>query len=288
VLLLWAYAWTRASQGGSPAWRRLAYFVVGLGVAYKLVPIVMAPALVLANWGTCHRWARWRSLWADVAAGTGGALLPFVPLLLAAGFDAFNWLQYHSARGLEVESVYASLMMLGSVCGLHSRAYFDYGSWNLTSEAAPALLAASNWLVAGALVLPLAWTFCSRRVCDGVAAFRLACLAVLTTVTLSKVLSPQYLIWCLPLALLLAADVLDRREMRISQILLVLIAALTTAVFPLLFSNERSPWHLVPELDPLPWCLIILRNSILLGIALWLGVVTIRRLPRPAEPLSSN
>jgi hypothetical protein len=276
ILMFWAYTWTR-SPGPEPRlslW--LAYFSVGLGISYKLVPIVIVPFLLLADWQAGRGWSRLRAPAIGLAYLGIGAFLPYVPLLKTSGGSLLNWLNFHAERGIEVESIYASLLMALAPLGLELEAFSGPGSWDVKSSLTGFLVPASTWFVALALAAlgGVAWL---RRANYGRdASFRFACLAMVLTVTFSKVLSPQYLVWYLPLVLLWGADTLSRREYVGLIIATVVVAGLSTAVFPYLFFGgvvKPSPdfvtsnqYCLVPDQHPLPVALAVLRNVILLGI----------------------
>ncbi len=142
------------------------------------------------------------------------------------------------------------------------------------------LARASNWLLAAALLAMLAWAWARKASYERGAAFRIACLSILAAVTLSKVFSPQYLVWAVPLLLLLAADVLDKRAFITMTSGIILVSLLTTAVFPYLFFEQGgsrlnyvdfNPYALVPNLHPLPCALLTLRNLAWLGAVAWVA-----------------
>jgi hypothetical protein len=130
--------------------------------------------------------------------------------------------------------------------------------------------------VAAALVALGVVAWVRRAPYDRDTSFRFACLATVLTVTFSKVLSPQYLVWLLPLVLLWGANVLSRREFIGLMVATFVVALLSTAVFPYLFFGGETkpspdftvtiPFGLIPNLHPLPVALLVLRNVVLLGI----------------------
>ncbi len=276
LLMLWAYAWTRSPRSGPGISLGLAYLAVGLGISYKLVPIVTVPFLLLADWQAGRGWARLRASATGLAYLGIGAFLPYLPLLKSSGSSLLNWLNFHADRGIEVESIYATLMMVLAPLGLELQAFSGPGSWDVKSSLTAFLIPASTCLVAASLVALGALAWVRRANYDRDMAFRFACLATILTVTFSKVLSPQYLIWCLPLILLWGADTLGRRGFVGLIVAAVVVAALSTAVFPyLFFGGDTTPspdvvvnntYCLVPDLNPLPVALLVLRNVVLLGI----------------------
>ena len=233
LLMMWAYAWTRAVQTPHAGWTAVAMLAIGLGIAYKLVPIV------------------------------------------------FDWLDYHAARGLEIGSAGATLLMALSFFGYKIEPEQSFGAWNIAASSSAALASATTWLLALVLMALALWAIAGRKVYDRDLAFRYSCLTILSAVLLSKVFSPQYLVWAVPLALLLAADSLDRVSFLVVACLLCLLTALTTAVFPYLFFAESvpvaglvhsCPYPLIPALHALPCSLLIARNALFLAVWVWLAV----------------
>jgi hypothetical protein len=254
----------------------------------------MVPFLLLADWQAGRGWARIRGPALGLAYVAVGTFLPYLPLLPASGRSALNWLSFHAERGIEVESVYASLLMVLAPLGLKIVAFSGPGSWDVQSSLDDFLIPATTYIVAGALAVLgiVAWF---RRANYGRdEGFRYACLAMVVTVTFSKVISPQYLVWCLPLVLLWGADLFSRREYVALNMATAVIAALSTAVFPYLFFGggakpnadlvTTNAYCLVPDLHPLPVTLIVLRNVLLLGIV----AVMVRRTITGAGGRSSN
>ncbi len=88
LIMLWAYAWTRARQDGAVVWTSLAYLAVGLGISYKLVPVVMLPFLLLADWRVTGSRTSWRGLVRPLSYLGFGVLFPYLPLLRSSGSSA--------------------------------------------------------------------------------------------------------------------------------------------------------------------------------------------------------
>ena len=86
------------------------------------------------------------------------------------------------------------------------------------------------------------------------------------SVILAKVLSPQYFIWALPVALLLAAEVLpdNRQTWLLWAAGLMAVARLTGWIFP---HNYGELLHA----DLVPWVVLTIRNLLYLGLVSRLG-----------------
>lgn len=213
--------------------------VTGLGAAIKLWPALLIPALL------ADRRGRKPTAIGFVVVGFGLALIS----LIAGGMTRlFSPLTWQSGRGLQIESVWASPLMLlrmvdprrWVVQNSRFQAYEIFGPavglWQTVSDVAT---------VVGLLVIMVLWVR-SFRVRGGVSPIAVA-LVVLATVALviitNKTLSPQYLLWLGgPITALLllrgsAATVKLRRSIVWTAVAALVLAGLTQLVYPLLYDG---------------------------------------------------
>jgi uncharacterized membrane protein len=165
---------------------------LGLATAAKLLPVLLLPIALLY----AHAHGGARRLVVGAVAATGVVTLPF--LLLAPtglGYSVESQLR----RGLHVESVPATLLLLADRIGLvDARTQVQPpGSLNLTGS-----LAGAVGTIAGILLL-VAVAFATMRLRAVAHDPRLALVSalavVLATFALAKVLSAQFLVWGAPL-----------------------------------------------------------------------------------------
>jgi hypothetical protein len=121
--------------------------------------------------------------------------------------------------------------MMGDKLGLTQiSVYFDFGSWNIVSPLANTLAKLSTYILGVALLI--AYAFIYTRMKPGKSQntrIGLYSLLVISVVLLaSKVLSPQYLIWLIPLLPL----VLNRWRFAV-WVIFAIIGGLTFCIFPL-------------------------------------------------------
>lgn len=209
---------------------RLASAALAFAAAVKLWPLVLVPALTSA--------VRTRGVVLRTVAVVG-LLLAGVSVVAAGWSRLFSPLTYQSHRGLQIESVPATPVMVAWLLdpGRWTVSFASSKSYEVAGPGVPLLLRASTLLTV-ALVggLGVLWWRALRR-SSPVTPRGLVwlCLASLTGLLVSaKVLSPQYLLWLLPVAaagLVLAAD----RTLRLWCGALLLLAALTHAVYPWLY-----------------------------------------------------
>lgn len=228
-------------------WNLLAYASLGVGTAAKLVPMFAVPALALS---------RWRSAFAGSLI-FGGVVAAFVvPAILLGGGEFLRSFSYHAQRGLQAESLLSSILILtGNVTSFD----FDFGAFEArgsgTSLASTLSLPFTGFL----LVVTLGFMYRAYRNGDfGPEAFpRYAATLILAFMIGSKVLSPQYMVWLLPLVPLAARGPASAGVCG----LFVVSCWSTTQLFPNHYEDLLALQSPGPEY-------LVFRNIILL--ALWL------------------
>jgi hypothetical protein len=243
VALTLALATFGATLGGR--YLLLSYASLGFGAAAKLVPALATVPLALAQRGA----ARGYAIFLGVLA------LFFVPVLLLGGGGFVQSFAYHSARGLQVESLAASILMkLGWV----NEVVFAYGANEVRGRSVE-LASSLSLPVTGVLLLVTA-LFMYRECRSGrfgVRAFpRYAAALILAFMLGSKVLSPQYAIWLLPLVPLGAGGITG---IVVSAVFLA-VCWMTTQVYPIHYADLLDVRFPGPDL-------LITRNLLL--VALW-------------------
>ena len=260
VIALWVTFLVRRHYAASAA-------ALGIGFALKLTPAMLLPLVFLIG----GRRTVVRSLAAFVIA----AALPFAPFALQ-GFRGVSYIvTYHAQRPLQIESVFATPYLVAHMFGLTNLTTTSvYGSQNIVASGTSWLASLSVWAI-GASLFVAYWVLWRRHVlrADPSHAPLVALTLVLTLMCFSKVLSPQFLIWTLPLVALVLAN--GRRGERTVGILLVASLVLTQVEFPALY------WSFV-DLHRGPVVLVAFRNGVLVvATALaWRAVVRL-----PARPL---
>jgi hypothetical protein len=280
-----------------------SFALLALAINFRLVPVVLAPVWIVGSLPGSERFSFLRPrVLAGLAARTavllGLVAGSFLPFYLSEGRRCLGFLAYHQARGLEIGSLYSSLLMALQPLGLATQVYYAYGGINLGSSLSPVLAAVAPWLTAGLLlaasVLLLAHGRQLARVGSGaLSGGRLAHVHPLTFVCYTllflmlfiianKVFSPQYLLWLAPLVVLLPMRSGRRRLVLWG---FVLVCALSTVAFPFLFMSD-----LVDQTSPRPipfWTfkgptvrlavILGVRNGLLLGLAACLTFHLFRR-----------
>jgi hypothetical protein len=247
----------------------LSGLALGAGLVAKIVPVLIVPA-ALVYWGALRRW---RELSVAAVVTSAVALVVGVPFLRVAGEHALDFLRYHGARPLEVESTWAALLTVGRAFDPASAwRVASYGSDNVVGPADRFLLPLAGLAPLLATAAILVWSIVQtraalrraegERLC-GEVLVRAACATFAASMTLGKVFSAQYLTWLLPAGVLVS--VLDGGRRRRTALLLLGGAMLLTQLNQHLFFGILGNGP-----HPLMGVLFLLRNGLLLAWAVWL------------------
>jgi uncharacterized membrane protein len=267
---LWPAALTAAALAALLAGReRLALGVLGLAVAAKIYPLVLLPPALIYVW---RRSGRREAL---VAAGAFVAVLAVVvaPFALIAPDGLADSLGRQLGRPLQIESLGASFLLAAHQLGFYEPTVVStHGSQNLAGGL-PDALATVQTIVQG-LALVGIWALFLRGPATA-ARLTAACAgSVVVFVAFGKVLSPQFLIWLVPLVPLVLAW---------PSTTVWLLAAAAYVTTHLWFPTRY--WDIV-ALEPVGW-LVLIRNLLLVALAVALAAALVTRRPEPAAPRSS-
>jgi hypothetical protein len=253
---LWPAALTAAALCALVSGRlRLGHLALGAAVAAKLYPGVLLPLTVAFVW---RRQGRREAL--RCAGMTLGAVaLVFAPFVALAPDGVWHSLWNQAERPLQIESLGAGLLLVAHhVLGTGVTMESSHGSQNLAGTTADAFAVVQTVLQVGALLA--IWIVFARGPASR-ARLLCACAAALVAfVGLGKVLSPQFLIWLIPVVPLVAG----RRGLAASGLLAAALV-LTQLWFPYRY------WDLALGLAAFPSWLVLARDLVLVGllVAVW-------------------
>ena len=229
---------------------RLGLALFGLGVATKLWPGVVVPFALVYVW---RREGRRQALVA--ASWFGGVLAAWVlPFLFVSPSGLWHSISGQLTRPLQIESLGSSILLVAHRFGLDITMRSSHGSQNLDGTA-PDVIGVLQTGIQLAVLAALLFAFVrlSRPGPDDLV--RYAAGAVVAFVALGKVLSPQFLIWLVPLVPL----VRGRRGL-VATALLGCAAVLTQIWFPYRY------WDLALAFDPVSSWLVFVRDLVLVGL----------------------
>ncbi|HEX9417101.1 MAG TPA: glycosyltransferase 87 family protein [Gaiellaceae bacterium] len=240
---------------------RLGSGVLGLGFAAKLYPILLLPLALAFVW---RRRGRREAL---VCAGAFAAVgvVCFLPFAAIAPGGLWHSVFEQGSRPLQLESLGSALLIAAHhVFGLGITMSSSHGSQNLGGSL-PNAVAAIQALLQAAAVIAI-WVWFARGEPGRERLVRASAMAVVAFIALGKVLSPQFLIWLIPLVPL----VRGRRGLAASG-LLALAFVLTQSWFPYRY------WAFALHFDTAASWTVLVRDLALVGlfaVLVW---------PRPVE-----
>lgn len=275
----------------------LAYVALAFGFLLKIYPLLLLPALFIAEQITHGRFykpadslslktlpnAAWQTL-----RGAGQwrwrNLLIFCGLVLVVSslFALLNFqgavvsqLRYFANRPVQVESAGSTLLWLAAHFGHPASVAYTFGSINVESDLGNVVALVSEILFALGYLLTILRQW--RGKLDLVQTFIALTLVFIIT---GKVFSPQYLIWLIPLL------AYNGSFNRLWLVLWSAISILTTVIYPYLYTHTRDA-RLAPYLPGFIE-MVTLRNILLVLITLaflfnWWNVNRRRDLPRSAQ-----
>src|SRR4051812_23130587 len=240
--------------------RRLGSVLLGVAIAAKLYPGVLLPLALAYVWRRNGR----REALVCAAWCVAGAAVFFVPFFAASPHGVWSSLSGQASRPLQIESLGAAFLLAAhQTFGLTLTQVSSHGSDNLDGSL-PHTLASVQGVLAP-LVLIVLWIGFARGPATRERLVRYSAAAVCAFITFSKVLSPQYLIWLIPLIPL----VRGRRGVA-AAVLFVASLVLTQLWFP------RHYLDLAYGFDPRASWLVLARDLVL--VALLLTLVWPRRI----------
>ena len=230
--------------------RRAAALVVGVGAAVKLYPALLLPPLAIDAWRRGGR----RELAIVVGLAVAPVALAYIAFFAVAPDGVLDSLGRQIGRPLQIESVGAGLLLaLHQAFGMGLGWTSGSGSQNLTGTGAGVLAALQGVVQVVAVVL--VWVAYARGPSTAERLVRYGAASVVAFVALSKVLSPQFLVW-----LVLLVPLVGGPRRRTALALTAVACALTAVWFPARY------WDLVRDFDPLVSWLVLLRGLVLLGL----------------------
>lgn len=246
---------------------RLGHVLLGASIAAKLYPVVFLPLTVAYVW-------RRRGRREGIVCALLAVALPvvaYLPFAVLAPDGVARSVGRQLSRPLQIESLGSAILLTAhDLFGTGIEVGSSHGSQNLIGSA-PDVAAVALSVLQLALLAWLWVRFARSRGTPSPASLAVYAAAALTAfVALGKVLSPQFLIWLVPVV------VLARRWSANAMLAAALV--LTQLWFPFRY------WDLVRELDPRVSWLVLARDLVLLALLATL----IRAVREPARGSSRS
>ena len=264
---LWPAALTVAGLGAILAGRnRLGFGSLGLGLAAKVFPAVLIPPAFAYVWRTRGK----REALICLACAAAVVAVFVVPFLAVAPHGVWSSIQRQASRPLQIESLGSAVLLAAHQVGSYQpNMVTSHGSQNLAGSLPHALGVGESVLLAVTLIG--IWIAAARGPASPERLVRYSAAAVTAFVAFDKVLSPQFMIWLLPIVPLVGA-----RRGFVASALLGLALLLTQLWFPIRY------WDLALHFAAFPSWLVVARDAALLAL---LAVLLVRA-PESATPRS--
>jgi uncharacterized membrane protein len=228
----------------------LGFGLLGLAVTAEVYPLALVPLALAFVWTTV---SRRRAI--ESAAVLGGVviavLLPFAVLAPGGLWDSFD---AQSSRGLQIESVGAAVLLAAHQLGLYEATVVRGATGAATRDLAgslPDVLAAVTSVLQILAILAV-WLLFLREPRSPQRLVLAFAAAVAAFLAFNKFVSPQYVVWLIPLVLLLPG--------RTGLVATGLVAASLVLAQIWFFHYSR-----VFELERITW-LIVVRDAALLAL----------------------
>jgi uncharacterized membrane protein len=229
---------------------------LGLAAAAKVFPaVIVPPALV-------YVWRRHGRREAAICAVAFVAVLVtcFLPFFVLSPGGVWDSLHRQADRPLQIESLGSSFLLVAHQLGAWTvHLNLSHGSQNQGGSFAEALAAIQS-IVQAAVIIGL-WFAFARGPATQHRLVRYGAACVAAFIAFGKVLSPQFLIWLLPLVPL----VRGRRGLAASAVL-ALALVLTQLWFPYRY------WRLALHQDAIASWLVLARDLVLIALVLVLAI----------------
>jgi uncharacterized membrane protein len=182
-------------------WAIAALALLGLAFAAKVYPIVLLPPALVFVWRTAGRARALRA----AAAFAAVAALVVLPFLVLAADGLVESFRAQAARALQIESLGGSLLAAADRIGVYGATVVHRTGTSISYDLAgtlPEALAAASSVVQVLAVLAVGWLYLrDRDEAQRLAAAFAA--AVAGFLAFTRFFSPQYLVWLVPLVVLL-------------------------------------------------------------------------------------
>ena len=249
---LWPTALLVASLAAFVAgWLLSGSALLALAISAKLYPAVLVPLVLTHAWKRRGR----RAAVACAAVIAAIVVIVFVPFVALSPGGVWHSLSGQLTRPLQIESLGAALLVAAHhAWGFGVTQETSHGSQNLAGYAPHVMATVST--VVQAVALFVVWVTYARTRATRDGLLRASAAALVVFVALGKVLSPQFLIWLIPVVPL----VRGRRGL-VACGGLALALVLTQLWFPFRY------WHYVDDFAAFPSWTVLARDLVLVALA---------------------
>jgi hypothetical protein len=227
---------------------RVGFGLLGLAVAAKIYPLVLLPLALV--WVAKRKGTR--ELWIGLGCFAGVLALCFVPFLILSPGGVAHSIGTQLGRPLQLESLGAALLLAADQLGIYEATVeSSHGSQNLAGslpDTIASVLTAFQFVAVGVV-----WAVFAGRDRGREGLLTAGAASVAAFIAFGKVLSPQFLIWLLPLVPAVAG------AGGLAACAILFVSLVTTQLwFPFRY------WDVV-ALEPAGW-LVVVRDVLLVAL----------------------
>jgi hypothetical protein len=177
----------------------LGFGLLGLAVSAKLYPLVIVPPALIYVWAAAGR----RRALESVAVLAGVVLLVFLPFAAIAPGGLWDSFHAQAARGLQIESLGGAFLLAAHRLGLYDATVVQGATGAVSRDLAGSLPDALTKALSALqfVAVALVWVVFARRRPTSERLVLAAAAAVTAFLVFNRFTSPQYLVWLIPLVL---------------------------------------------------------------------------------------
>jgi hypothetical protein len=274
------YCWVSKSKSRSKI-KIIGYMLLISAGFSKLYPFLVIPFLLIYDYKTFG--------YKELIKGLAACLVSAIPFLVLSviGWGGFiDLIDYHAGRGLEIESTYASLLLVLNQLNLISDFHiiYSHASYGIAGHIASILSGISPVLfMFGLLFLML--SACKVNWSEKSAYKLIAYISasILLFIVTNKVFSTQYYVWLFPWLTLYTFSENDSKRKNLLISFFLISSFFTSLIFPFLW------WHVIEE-ERFSIVILFARNTLLtlLFLGLFIRLTLSRELERNDVEIKSG
>ncbi len=260
-----------------------AFVLLAVGTLMKLYPAILMPILLI--YLLSIREYKHAGISVIVAVITAAIVLG---ALLVIGSHPLAFLNYHTERPLEIESLAASIIsFLGLFINLEISTVFSFGSDNIVGPLPDNIASVLLWVMVGLIlvVYVLYAYFAFSKKTENLRESSIAMLMTLLVFMLfSTVFSGQYMIWAIPAMTFCLLLLKNKSDSKLIFVLFVVAEVLTQLNFFFNFGLRGEGM----DMSAIGIVTVLIRNVVLLYLLYVLGCLLTEKRPLVPKKLSEH
>jgi len=246
---------------------KTAWAFLAAAILTKVYPAVLVPVFLLIQINRKQK----GELLEGLAVFVITAAVIASPFILMSESGFWDSLLYHAQRPLQIESTYASIIELLYAFNIFDLSFTNSANSLVVTSPVADMLAKISFGIMVLSLLAVYWSLYRKlqkgqlnrqdqpdRAVATALTFRYCLISVLVFILTSKVFSPQYIIWLLPLI-----PLIQQKGQNIIWILFIIVGVMTFFIFPQYYDGIKDGSLMTISL-------LVVRNVTLIGMVLLL------------------